>query len=116
MARQRTTDDGVRFLVNKLGRAMDTPQKLLTVDQVASLLACKPDKVRSLIRAGRLRAIDVATSPKPGKRCFYRVAQSAVDQFLAESEVQPVTELLVNVPRPRNLVRSRKIAWRKRNR
>jgi len=56
---------------------------LLTVAEVASILRCNDDTVRSLIRSGRLSASDIRT----GRRSFYRVPRAAIDAYLASSSV-----------------------------
>ena len=64
--------------------------RLMTVDQVADLLALSAGQVRRLIAAGRLEAVNVGTN----ERNHWRVSEKAVDALCgmkAESkENQPL--------------------------
>ncbi|WP_197453084.1 helix-turn-helix domain-containing protein [Rosistilla oblonga] len=57
---------------------------LLTVNDVAARLACKPRKVRELIVAGRIYAIDISPD---GNRPTYRIDEKDLAAFLASSAV-----------------------------
>lgn len=56
-----------------------------TPPQVAKLLKVRRDKVVRWIKAGKLRAIDVAEG---GSRNLYRVSQAALDEFEKAQQVK----------------------------
>lgn len=84
---------------------------LLTVAEVAKLLKCESDKVRTLIASGRLQAINIGTA----SRKFYRVEYSAVQRFKAHSLVVPETEPVKQSPKPKLVTSQTRLAWRKAN-
>lgn len=51
-------------------------------DVAAVKLGCSPQQVRALIRAGRLRAIDLSTGT--GDRPYWVIPLVEIDRFLAE--------------------------------
>jgi len=57
----------------------DRSAALLSVAQVARLLAVRPDHVYRLIQSGRLAALNVAGSP--GRACW-RIRPEELDEFL----------------------------------
>jgi excisionase family DNA binding protein len=59
--------------------------QLYTVEEVASRLAVHPETVRKWIKNGELRATNL------GGRAGYRIARSALEQFLRERE-EPVKD------------------------
>ena len=59
----------------------------LTPPQVAKLLKVRREKVVGWIKAGKLRAIDVAEG---GSRNLYRVSQAALDEFEKAQQVMPL--------------------------
>jgi len=52
---------------------------LLTPNNIAARLQISAEQVRSLIRTGRLRAVNVGSGKK---RPLYRVSEKALDEFL----------------------------------
>lgn len=58
----------------------------LTPPQIAKLLKVRREKIVAWIKAGKLRAIDVAEG---GSRNLYRVSQAALDDFEKSREVTP---------------------------
>ena len=59
--------------------------QLYTVEEVASRLSVHPETVRKWIKNGELRATNL------GGRAGYRIARSALEQFLRERE-EPVKD------------------------
>jgi excisionase family DNA binding protein len=64
------------------------PSEYLTPPEVAALLRCRQSKVLTWIRSGRLAAVNLSESARPR----YRIAQSALDEFLAGKAVTPVVK------------------------
>jgi excisionase family DNA binding protein len=60
----------------------------LTYSQVAELLAVSVDTVEKLVKAGRLRAVNVGSGTIKGR---YRIPQDSLEEFLIYREVQPAT-------------------------
>jgi excisionase family DNA binding protein len=67
-------------------RSNIVPTALLTVPQAAKHLGTNADRVRALIRAGQLRAVDL--SIKPGRRRYrhLKVSRQALADFLSQRE------------------------------
>ena len=59
------------------------PEQGLTVRETAKLLRCSSEHVRSLIAAGELRAINIATKPKI-TRATWRIPRVALDAYRAK--------------------------------
>lgn len=57
----------------------------LTPPEVASVLRCRQSKVLTWIRSGRLAAVNLSE----GQRPRYRIARTALDEFLAGKAVSP---------------------------
>lgn len=62
------------------------PGDYLTTGQVARRIGSTPQHVRRLITSGRLAAIDIATG---AERPRFRVAETAVADYLRDAEVKP---------------------------
>jgi excisionase family DNA binding protein len=76
---------------------------LITTDEAAAILRCKPDKIRRLIRSGKLRASDSSTG---SERAYYLISQQAINDYLASTEVvasEPVSIQKPQLRRPRFL-------------
>jgi excisionase family DNA binding protein len=57
-------------------------ETLLTPDEAAARLKVTSEQVRSLIRKGRLSAINVGTGKK---RSLYRITQCSLNKFLGQT-------------------------------
>jgi excisionase family DNA binding protein len=70
---------------------------LFTPGEVAQQLRVTAEQVRSLIRAGKLVAINVGTGPK---RPLYRITPEALEEFLARraQQVEPVLSMNRRLP------------------
>lgn len=64
-----------------------TERKYKSPPTIASELGVSPDKVLGWIRAGELRAVDLAS--RRGGRPRYRVAQADLDRFLLSRSATP---------------------------
>ena len=59
---------------------------MLTCSQVAEILQCKVDRVRALIKSGKLVASNIGNSQVKPR---FRIAPEAVDDFLRQTQVVP---------------------------
>lgn len=64
---------------------------LLTVNQVADRLACKPDTIRAHIAAKRLRAFDIGTKSQR----IWRVSEEDLVAFLDQNVQTPSVPLRI---------------------
>lgn len=74
-----------------------TMTTLLSVNDVAERLACKPRKVRELIAAGRIYAVDISPD---GNRPTYRIDEKDLTTFLVSAAVPRPPEEKDKVRRP----------------
>ncbi len=66
--------------------------EFLTVQQVADILQVHPHQVRSRIRSGQLRAINIAdTSTDQTGRMVYRIEREDLQAYIEAKRVSPVT-------------------------
>lgn len=66
-------------------------KKYLSPNEIAEVLGISADKVIDLIRAGKLKAINVATGDK---RARYRVAPEDFQAFLEQQAVKPKANIV----------------------
>jgi excisionase family DNA binding protein len=64
---------------------MTADTSFLTAPEISKLLRCRQSKVTNWIRSGKLQAVNLSD----GQRPRYRVARTALDDFLAAQAVVP---------------------------
>ncbi|MDP8225135.1 MAG: CTP synthase (glutamine hydrolyzing) [Candidatus Lernaella stagnicola] len=72
---------------------MKDPEQFLTLEDVAERLKVSISTVRRWVKSGDLKALKV------GNRGQYRISEEDLDDFLAETEVEPETTLSHGMPR-----------------
>ncbi len=63
-----------------------TADEILTVEDVADRLKVKPYTIKAWLRSGRLRGFRLG-----GPKSEWRIRSSALEQYIAEQEAQPIT-------------------------
>jgi hypothetical protein len=61
--------------------------RLLSLPDVARHLGCNVDRVRALVRAGQLRAVDLNVRPGQRRYRHLKVSRQALADFLSQREV-----------------------------
>lgn len=67
----------------------------LTIQEAAELTGFGPQKIRLLIRAGKLLAVDTSV----GKRATFRIRREDLQRFLTPSELQQTDQNVAQVSR-----------------
>lgn len=84
-----------------------SPDDLLTCDEVAAELRCKPAHVWELIASGKLSALNITASrrrpPKRKNRPTWRVRRQAMAEYLAAVEMGEVPGATRRRPRAKHL-------------
>ena len=77
----QTMLQSIAYSVRKSPATTDSPEEMLTVEQVAETVKMAATTVRMWIHSGQLRAIRPGVGRGPGRT--YRISRTDLDQFLA---------------------------------